>query len=107
MLMKNNTPDILLQIHPPSPNPQPRPPQLWQPTAIDLELENRQLRHMLDLVGKYEESSNRKQMEAQGYLYPATSFDSDPDGDWLRFECWMAGKPIRGELKELLTKNFF
>ena len=79
--------------------------QIWQPTPDDLELENQQLRHLLDWVEKYEESRDRKKMEQQGYLYPPLSFDIDPDSDWLRFERWMAGKSIRGKLRNFLPKN--
>jgi len=45
-------------------------------------------------------------MEAEGYLYPPIGFCIDPDSDWLRFERWMAGKPIRGKLMDFLPQNF-
>lgn len=76
--------------------------QLWQPTANDLKLGNRQLRHLLDWVEKYEEVPNREKMEVQCYLYPPLSFDIDLDGDWLRFE----RKPIGRNLRDFLSNNF-
>lgn len=81
--------------------------QIWQPTPDDLELENRQLRDLLEWVDRYQElGRNRKKMEADGYLFPPISFDIDPDSDWLRFERWLAGKTIRGKLRDFLPKNF-
>jgi len=80
--------------------------QVWQPTPDDLELENRQLLHLLDWVKKYQECPNRKKMEAEGYLFPPLSFDIEPDSDWLRFERWIAGKSIQAKLKDLLSKSY-
>jgi hypothetical protein len=69
--------------------------QVWQPTPEDLALENRQLRSLLDWVEKFEECPNRKEMEAQGYLYPPINPGIDPDNDWFLFRRWMQGKPTR------------
>jgi hypothetical protein len=80
--------------------------QVWHSTPDDLELENRQLRHLLDWVEKYQDCRDRKKMEKQGYLYPPLSFDIDPDSDWLRFERWLAGKLIRGKLRDFLPASF-
>ena len=80
--------------------------QIWQPTPDDLELENRRLLYLLDWVDKYQElRGNRKKMEAEGYLFPPISFCIDPDSDWLRFERWIAGKSIRGKLRNWLPPN--
>ena len=81
--------------------------QVWQPTRNDLELENRQLRDLLDWVTAFKEyGGNRKKMEAEGYRFPPLSFDIDPDEDWLRFRRWMAGRVIRGKLKSRLPFDF-
>lgn len=81
--------------------------QVWQPTPNDLELENRQLQHLLDWVIAFKEyGGNRKKMEAKGYHFPPLTFDIDPDEDWLRFRRWMAGHTIRGKLKTRLPSDF-
>ncbi len=81
--------------------------QIWQPTPDDLERENAELRDLLDWVDQYHRcKGNRKKMEAMGYLFPPISFDIEPDSDWLRFERWLAGKRIRGKLREFLPKRF-
>jgi len=80
--------------------------QIWQPTPDDLELENRQLRDLLEWVDMYQElGRSRKKMEAAGFFFPPISFDIDPDSDWLRFERWLAGKSIRGKLRDWLPKT--
>jgi hypothetical protein len=81
--------------------------QVWLPSPDDLELENRQLRDLLDWVDAFKEfGGNRKKMEAEGYHFPPLSFDLDPDEDWLRFRRWMAGQQIRGKLKSRLPSDF-
>ena len=37
-------------------------------------------------------------------IAPNPTFDTD--SDWLRFERWMAGKPIRGKLRDFIPPNF-
>lgn len=80
--------------------------QIWQPTPDDLELENRQLRHLLDWVDKYNECPDRKKLEALGYLFPPISFDIDPEADWYRFKRWMRGLPTRKTLVDQLPPGF-
>ena len=80
--------------------------QVWDTSPDDLELENRQLRHLLDWMEKYEACRSRSKMEKQGYDFPPISFCIDPDSDWLRFERWIAGKKIKGTLKEQLTSSY-
>lgn len=80
--------------------------QVWQPTPNDLELENRQLEHLLDWVIKYQESPNRQKLEAEGYHFPPIYPGIDPDTDWLIFERWMQGKPVRAKMKERLSGTF-
>jgi len=81
--------------------------QVWQPTPDDLELENRQLRSLLDWVDAFKEyGGNRKKMEADGYHFPPLSYDFGPDEDWIRFRKWMAGQKIRGKIKSRLPFNF-
>lgn len=77
-------------------------PQVWIPTPDNLELENRQLHHLLEWVDKYRECPDRKQLEAQGYLFPPIHYDIDPDSDWFRFERWMQGLPVRMRLRDQL-----
>ncbi len=80
--------------------------QVWQSSPDnDLELENRQLQSLLDWVIKYQTYGDRKQMEAEGYLFPPISFDIDPDSDWLRFERWLQGKSVTYRLSEKIP-NF-
>lgn len=76
--------------------------QVWQPTPDDLELENRQLHHLLEWVEKYNELGSRKAMEAEGYDFPPIQPDIDPDSDWFRFRRWLLGKPIRKTAKSRL-----
>lgn len=80
--------------------------QVWDPTPDDLELENRQLLHLLDWVDKYKQCPDRKKLEAQGYLFPPISFDIDPDSDWYRFKRWIRGLPVRKILAEQLPSQF-
>ena len=81
--------------------------QVWHPTPDDLELENRQLRDLLDWVDAFKEyGGNRKKMEADGYHSPPLSFDLGPDDDWIRFRRWMGGQTIRGKLKSRLPFDF-
>ena len=81
--------------------------QVWQPSPGDLELENRQLRDLLDWVDAFKEyGGNRTKMEKDGYHFPPLSFDLDPDEDWIRFRKWMAGQTIRGKMKSRLPFDF-
>lgn len=80
--------------------------QVWQPSPDDLELENHQLQHLLDWVVKYQECPDRQKLEAEGYLFPPISPDVDPDSDWLIFERWLQGKPVRAKMKEQLRVRF-
>lgn len=80
--------------------------QIWQPTPDDQELENGQLRHLLDGVEKYQECPYREELEAQGYKFPPIDPCIDPYNDWLRFEHWLAGKTIWRKLRDFLLKNF-
>ncbi|MFQ6116624.1 MAG: hypothetical protein ACE5NG_21425 [bacterium] len=80
--------------------------EVWQPTPDNLELENRQLEHLLDWVIKYQECPDRKKLEAEGYLFPPTYPGIDPDTDWLIFERWMQGMPVRAKMKDQLQGGF-
>lgn len=77
--------------------------QVWRPTPDDLELENRQLQHLLEWVEKYEECGSRQAMEAEGYDFPPIDPDIDPDSDWFRFRRWLLGKPVRKTAKSRLS----
>lgn len=81
--------------------------QVWQPTPDDLELENRQLEHLLDWVCKYQECPDREKLEAEGYLFPPIYPDIDPETDWLLFERWMQQKPVRAKMREHVGGSFF
>jgi len=63
--------------------------EVWRPTPDNLELENRQLRHLLEWVDKYLECRDREKMEAQGYKFPPINFCIDPESDWYRFKRWI------------------
>lgn len=81
--------------------------QVWLPSPDDIELENRQLRALLDWVEAFEQyGGNRRKMEAKGYDFPPLSFDFGPDEDWLRFRRWLAGQTVRGKLKTRLSADF-
>lgn len=81
--------------------------QVWLPSPDDIELENRQLRDLLDWVEAFKEyGGNRKKMEAEGYHFPPLSFDFGPDEDWLRFRRWMSGQIIRDKLKSRFPPDF-
>ncbi|MFQ5823415.1 MAG: hypothetical protein ACE5JB_05105 [bacterium] len=80
--------------------------QVWHPTPDDLELENRQLQHLLDWVTKYQACPDREKLETEGYLFPPVDPDIEPDSDWLIFELWIKGKPVRAKMKDQLTGKF-
>jgi len=80
--------------------------QVFCATPEDLELENRRLNHLLDWVNKYNECGSRKDMEADGYLFPPIEPDFSPDNDWYLFERWMHGKPTRLKLSEQLGRPY-
>ncbi|RMH76035.1 MAG: hypothetical protein D6681_21845 [Calditrichaeota bacterium] len=80
--------------------------QVWQPTPDNPELENRQLRYLLKWVEKYEEChGDREAMEAQGYEFPPVHPCISPDSDWLCFQRWMEGKPVRQTMREHLLSG--
>lgn len=76
-----------------------------EPTAEELELENRQLLSLLDWVEKYQACGNRKQMEKDGYRFPPVQPCIDPDSDWLRFELWLKNRPLRSRMAEQLPRK--
>ena len=80
--------------------------QIFCPSPDDLELENRQLRHLLDWVQKYSECHDREKMEAEGYKFPPIDPCITPENDWYLFERWMNGLPVRSKLKEQLPQKF-
>ncbi|MGP8330293.1 MAG: hypothetical protein ACT6FF_08265 [Methanosarcinaceae archaeon] len=80
--------------------------QVWQETPDNPELENRQLRHLLDWVDKYLACPDRKKLEAQGYEFPPISYCIDPDSDWYRFKRWIRGLPTRKTLIDQLPPDF-
>lgn len=74
------------------------PEKVWCPSPDDLALENRQLRHLLQWVCAYRQCPDRAQLEKQGYEFPPVEPDCEPDSDWLVFERWMRGEPLRWDL---------
>lgn len=80
--------------------------QVWYPSPDDLELENRQLRRLLELVEQYQIYQSREEMEARGYLYPPIQPGVDPDSDWYRFKRWLHGLPVRKKIKDQLSPYF-
>ncbi|MFC1854020.1 hypothetical protein ACFL27_27865 [candidate division CSSED10-310 bacterium] len=73
---------------------------VWQPTPDDIELENRQLAHLLEWVRNYDEHRDREKMELLGYTFPPIYPDFDPDADWDRFQRWVMGLPLSFNLRE-------
>ncbi|MGP8330294.1 MAG: hypothetical protein ACT6FF_08270 [Methanosarcinaceae archaeon] len=80
--------------------------RVWYPSPEDLELENRQLRRLLEWVEQYRIHQSREKMEARGYLYPPIEPDADPDSDWYRFKRWLLGLPVRKKIKDQLSQHF-
>lgn len=44
-------------------------------------------------------------MKVEGYMFPPINPGIDPDTDWLIFERWMQGKPVRAKMKEQLASS--
>ncbi len=63
--------------------------------AHDPELTNRILVELTDWVQAYRQHGSRAALAAIGYLYPPVEPDCDPDNDWLLFERWLQGLPVR------------
>jgi len=42
----------------------------------------------------YRACPDRKKLQSMGFYFPPVADDIDPETDWLRFECWMRGKPV-------------
>lgn len=80
--------------------------QVFYETPDDIKRENRLLINLLDWVTEYNLCQDRKEMEAQGYLFPPISPNIDPDNDWFRFKRWLKGEPIRQKLGDLLPVDF-
>lgn len=76
-------------------------------TPLDLDLENRRLQHLLDFVKQYRHCGGREAMEviAGRFLFPPIFPGISPDSDWIRFENWMQGKPVRAMLSEQLPET--
>ncbi len=76
-------------------------------TPLDLDLENRRLRHLLDFVKQYRQCGGREAMEAIAgrFLFPPIFPGISPDSDWIRFENWIQGKPVRAKLSEQLPQT--
>jgi hypothetical protein len=80
--------------------------QIYRSISDNLELENKRLHDLLDWVNKYTMCPFRKQMEADGYIYPPIEPDFSNDNDWFLFERWMKGLPVRLLLSEQLSPQF-
>lgn len=64
--------------------------------APDAVSERRRLEEITLWVLAWERfGGNRQAMSAAGYRYPPVEPDFDPDGDWLLFERWVRGRPVR------------
>lgn len=76
-------------------------------TPMDLDLENRRLKSLLDFVHEYQRCGSKEAMEiiAGTYRFPPIFPGISPESDWFRFEQWMQGEPVRKKLTELLPKN--
>ena len=68
---------------------------VWTPSSDNLELENRQLRQLLDWVEAYRACPDRVRLESRGWLHPPIDPDIDPESDWLRWERWMRREPLQ------------
>jgi len=67
---------------------------VWTPTPGDPDLENVQLRLLLEWVRVYRALPDRRKLEKRGYCFPPIDPDCDPDTDWVRFERWVKGRPL-------------
>src|ERR1035437_1464027 len=64
--------------------------------ASDAVSERRRLAEITAWVVAWERlGGNRQAMTAAGYRYPPVDPDFDPDNDWLLFERWVRGRPVR------------
>ena len=57
--------------------------------------ERRRLEWLLEWVYAYRQHPDRRDMEQRGHHFPPIDPGSDPDTDWLCFERWMQGSPVR------------
>lgn len=80
---------------------------LMEFTPMDLDMENRRLKSLLDFVHEYQRCGSKKAMEAIAgtYRFPPIFPGISPESDWFRFEQWMQGEPVRKKLAELLPEN--
>lgn len=76
-------------------------------TPMDLDMENRRLKSLLDFVHEYQRCGSKEAMEviAGTYRFPPIFPGMSPESDWYRFEQWMQGKPVRKKLSEQLPQN--
>lgn len=68
---------------------------LWTLHDPDARRENVRLLELLKWVRAYHAMPERARLELQGYLYPPVEQGYDPDADWMQFERWMKGLPLR------------
>lgn len=68
---------------------------LWTLRDPDPRRMNVRLLELLKWVQAYRATPDRARLEAQGYLYPPVEQGYDPDSDWMQFDRWMAGQPLR------------
>lgn len=69
--------------------------QLWPDLVEDPRVENARLHDLLMWVEAYRANPERGALEERGFLYPPLDPGFDPETDWLQFERWMAGLPVR------------
>ena len=73
------------------------PEPVLELSPLDLDLENRRLESLLLFVKKYKNYGNRAAMESiEGpCCWPPVFPGLGPEADWVMFERWMDGKPVR------------
>ena len=76
-------------------------------TPLDLDLENRRLKGLLDFVRQYRHYGSQKVMEAVlgEFLFPPIFPGISPESDWYRFEEWLQGRPVRAQLATQLPQT--
>jgi len=71
------------------------PEEICRTEGADPQQQSRVLRSLLHWVHAYRSCPDRAKLAEQGYEFPPVFPCMDPDTDWLLFERWMQGKPLR------------
>jgi hypothetical protein len=77
-------------------------------TPHDLDLENLRLQSLAEFIVEYDRYGSQEAMEVikGDYVFPPVFPGISPESDWLRFERWLAGKPVSQELRHMLPGRY-